>query len=76
MNDLFGNIGIDDPETFYKHVNRVDSGFIQTEADELHYKHHVILRFDLKKSLISQELDVNDVENACTNDSNLTLVKK
>ncbi len=30
MRDLFGDFGIDDPETFYKCVNQVGSGFIRT----------------------------------------------
>ena len=62
MRELFGDFGIEDPETFYKCVNRVDSGFIRTEADELQYNLHVMLRFDLEKSLISGDLSVNDIE--------------
>ena len=64
MRDLFGDFGIEDPETFYKCVNRVDTGFIRTEADELQYNLHVMLRFDLEKSLISGDLLVNDIEGA------------
>ena len=64
MRDLFGDFGIDDPETFYKCVNQVDSGFIRTEADELQYNLHVMLRFDLERLLISGDLSVNDIENA------------
>lgn len=64
MRDLFGNFGIEDPETFYKCVNRVDSGYIRTESDELQYNLHVMLRFDLERSLISGDLDVRDVEGA------------
>ena len=64
MRDLFGNFGIEDPETFYKCVNRVDSGYIRTEADELQYNLHVMLRFDLERLLISGDLDVSDVEGA------------
>ena len=64
MRDLFGDFGINDPETFYKVVNRVDSGFIRTEADELQYNLHVMLRFDLERLLISRDLSVNDIENA------------
>jgi len=62
MRELFGDFGVEDPETFYKCVNRVDSGFIRTEADELQYNLHVMLRFDLEKSLISGDLSVNDIE--------------
>ncbi len=64
MRDLFGNFGIEDPETFYKCVNRVDSGYIRTEADELQYNLHVMLRFDLERLLISGDLDVSDIEGA------------
>ena len=64
MRDLFGDFGIDDPETFYKCVNQVNSGFIRTEADELQYNLHVMLRFDLERLLISGDLSVNDIENA------------
>jgi carboxypeptidase Taq len=64
MTDLFGYFGIEDPETFYKCVNRVDSGFIRTEADELQYNLHVMLRFELETLLISGDLNVNDVEGA------------
>ena len=64
MRDLFGDFGIDDPEMFYKCVNRVDAGFIRTEADELQYNLHVMLRFDLEKSLISGDLIVNEIEDA------------
>ncbi len=64
MRDLFGNFGIEDPETFYKCVNRVDSGYIRTEADELQYNLHVLLRFDLERLLIAGDLSVSDVEDA------------
>ena len=64
MTDLFGDFGIEDPETFYKCVNQVNSGYIRTEADELQYNLHVMLRFDLEKFLISGDLTVNDLEGA------------
>ena len=62
MRDLFGNFGIEDPETFYQYVNRVDTGFIRTEADEIQYNLHVMLRFDLEILLISGDLNVGDLE--------------
>jgi carboxypeptidase Taq len=64
MRKLFGNFGIEDPETLYKCVNRVDSGHIRTEADELQYNLHVMLRFDLERLLIAGDLNVSDVEGA------------
>ena len=44
--------------------SRVGSGYIRTEADELQYNLHVMLRFDLEKLLISGDLNVSDVEGA------------
>lgn len=60
----FGDFGIADPEAFYGTVNRVQSGFIRTEADEVHYNLHVMLRFDLERALISGDLAVGDLEAA------------
>ena len=64
MRDLFGDFGVGDPEAFYQCVNRVNSGFIRTEADELQYNLHVMLRFDLEKLIISGNLSVYDIESA------------
>ncbi|MEM9434046.1 MAG: carboxypeptidase M32 [Pseudomonadota bacterium] len=64
MRDAFGDFGIADEETFYKVVNRVGSGFIRTEADEVHYNLHVMLRFDLERQLIAGQLQVTDLEDA------------
>ena len=64
MKDFFCDFAVEDPEIFYKCVNRVDSSYIRTEADELQYNLHVMLRFDLEKLLISGDLDVNDIEGA------------
>ncbi|MEM6887311.1 MAG: carboxypeptidase M32 [Pseudomonadota bacterium] len=64
MRDAFGNFGIDDADTFYACVNRVSDGFIRTEADELQYNLHVLMRFDLERALIAGDLDVRDLETA------------
>ncbi len=64
MRDTFGDFGIADEETFYATVNRVHDGFIRTEADEVQYNLHVLLRFDLERALISGDLAVNDLEAA------------
>ncbi|MEM9637215.1 MAG: carboxypeptidase M32, partial [Pseudomonadota bacterium] len=58
MRDAFGDFGIADEDTFYACVNRVSDGFIRTEADELQYNLHVLLRFDLERALISGDLGV------------------
>lgn len=64
MKDAFGDFGVADAETFYKIVNRVSDGFIRTEADELQYNLHVLMRFDLERALITHDLQVDDLEAA------------
>jgi carboxypeptidase Taq len=64
MRDTFGDFGIADEDAFYATVNRVNDGFIRTEADEVQYNLHVLLRFDLERALISGDLAVNDLEAA------------
>ncbi|MGJ5619248.1 carboxypeptidase M32 [Sulfitobacter sp. MF3-043] len=64
MKDAFGDFGVADTETFYRIVNRVSDGFIRTEADELQYNLHVLMRFDLERALITHDLQVDDLEAA------------
>ncbi len=64
MRDAFGDFGIADAEAFYATVNRVQHGFIRTEADEVQYNLHVLLRFDLERALIAGDLAVADLEEA------------
>ncbi|EAQ03536.1 thermostable carboxypeptidase [Pseudooceanicola batsensis HTCC2597] len=64
MRDSFGDIGIDDADTFYAVVNRVQRDFIRTESDELQYNLHIMLRFDLERALISGDLAAADLEGA------------
>ncbi len=59
MRDEFGDFGIGDPDDFYAAINRCNSGFIRTEADEVHYNLHVLLRFDLERDLIAGRLEVH-----------------
>jgi carboxypeptidase Taq len=64
MRDVFGDFGIGDEETFYRAVNRVHDGYIRTEADEVQYNLHVLLRFDLEQALMRGDLQVGDLEAA------------
>ncbi|OZB18312.1 MAG: carboxypeptidase M32 [Rhodobacterales bacterium 34-62-10] len=64
MRDAFGDFGIADEDGFYAAVNRLQNGFIRTEADEVQYNLHVMLRFDLELALISGDLAVGDLEAA------------
>ena len=64
MRAVFGDFGIEGEEAFYRAVNRVSQGYIRTEADELQYNLHIMLRFDLERDLISGALEVADLEAA------------
>jgi carboxypeptidase Taq len=64
MRDAFGDFGIADEAAFYGCVNRVENGFIRTEADEVQYNLHVLLRFDLERALVSRDIEVDDLEAA------------
>ena len=64
MTAHFGDMGISNSYEFYKSVNRVNRGFIRTEADEVQYNLHILLRFDLERAMISGDLQVKDLEAA------------
>lgn len=49
-------------DMLYRIINRVETGFIRTEADEVHYNLHVLLRFELEEDLIAGNLSVDDLE--------------
>lgn len=46
---------------FYMHVNVVARTLIRTEADELTYPLHIIVRYELEKQLISGQIKVKDL---------------
>lgn len=64
MRDAFGDFGIADEDAFYRAVNRVHNGYIRTEADEIQYNLHIMLRFDLERALMTGDLAVGDLEAA------------
>ncbi|MEM8578369.1 MAG: carboxypeptidase M32 [Pseudomonadota bacterium] len=64
MTEAFGDLGLDGPDAFYAAVNDVRRGYIRTEADELQYNLHIMLRFDLERALMAGDLGVDDLEAA------------
>lgn len=64
MTEAFGDLQLDGAEGFYAAVNRLHNGFIRTEADEVQYNLHIMLRFDLEQALIAGDLEVADLEEA------------
>ena len=57
----FANLENLDFETFYKCVNKVEPSLIRTEADELTYSLHVIIRYEIEKAIFNGEVDTNDL---------------
>ena len=51
-------------ENLTRLATRVERGFIRVDADEATYPCHVVLRFELEKSLISGELTVEQLPDA------------
>ena len=50
-----------DAEMFYKAVNKVQPSLIRTEADELTYALHIMVRYEIEKQLIGGTLAIRDV---------------
>ena len=64
MRDEFGDLGVPNADAFYATVNRLHRGYIRTEADEVQYNLHIMLRFELERALIAGDLQVRDLEAA------------
>ena len=50
-----------DRETYVAAINKVTPGLIRIEADELSYSLHVLIRYELEKQLIEEELAVEEL---------------
>jgi len=53
-----------DVETFHRAINKVVPSLIRTDADEVTYNLHVMLRFDLELALLEGTLEVADLPEA------------
>lgn len=51
-------------DTFYRAVNKVERSLIRTEADEVTYNLHIMLRFDLELKMLEDDLRVKDLPEA------------
>lgn len=49
------------PEMFYAAVNEARPSLIRTEADELTYAHHVMIRYELERLMMSGQVKVNEL---------------
>ena len=51
-------------ETFYRAINKVERTLIRTDADEVTYNLHIMIRFDLEQALLEGKLAVRDLRDA------------
>jgi carboxypeptidase Taq len=51
-------------ETFYRAINKVERSLIRTDADEVTYNLHVMIRFDLELEMLEGRLAVRDLPEA------------
>jgi len=51
-------------DQFYRGVNKVESSLIRTDADEVTYNLHVMLRFDLELEMLEGKLAIRDLPTA------------
>jgi carboxypeptidase Taq len=51
-------------DTFYRAINKVQRSLIRTDADEVTYNLHIMLRFDFELDLLDGKLAVRDLAEA------------
>jgi carboxypeptidase Taq len=51
-------------DTFYEAINKVERSLIRTDADEVTYNLHVMLRFDFELQLLEGSLSIRDLPEA------------
>jgi carboxypeptidase Taq len=49
-------------EQFYKGINKIHPSLIRTEADELTYHFHVMIRYEIEKMLIEGSIKTKDIQ--------------
>ncbi|MFR4439617.1 MAG: carboxypeptidase M32 [Hungatella sp.] len=61
LQELFPQFGEISLETFIQAVNKVQPSLIRTQADELTYSIHVMIRYEIEKMLIEGDLEVEQL---------------
>ncbi len=56
--EVFGNV---DLMVFYRAINKVEPGLIRTNADEISYHLHVLIRFEIEVALMEDKVKVKDL---------------
>jgi carboxypeptidase Taq len=58
FSEQFGSVALDD---FHRAINAVEPSLIRTEADELTYNLHIMIRYEIEKALMAGEIQVKDL---------------
>lgn len=64
---LNDNFEVHSSEDFYRFMTMVSPSPIRVDADEITYHLHIIIRYELEKQLLSNELSVKDLPEAWNN---------
>lgn len=56
FNDELKDVDLD---TFYKGINNVEESYIRVEADELTYPLHILLRYEMERSIFNDGVDLD-----------------
>ncbi|MEE8408373.1 MAG: carboxypeptidase M32 [Myxococcota bacterium] len=64
LRDTFSTLAVDDADALYLALNSVAPGHIRTEADEITYNLHIIMRFEIERALLEKNIEVDDLEEA------------
>lgn len=65
LQEIFPNqLGATPLDEFYRAINKVERSLIRTDADEVTYNLHVMLRFDFELALLEGRLAVRDLPEA------------
>jgi carboxypeptidase Taq len=54
----FADVSLED---FYRGINTVEPSLIRTEADELTYSLHIIIRYEMEKAIFNGDVSVDDL---------------
>jgi carboxypeptidase Taq len=64
LQQVFPQLNDTSMETFYRAINRVQPSLIRTDADEVTYNLHVMLRFDFEMAMLEGTLPIQDLPDA------------
>ncbi|MFW5972326.1 MAG: carboxypeptidase M32, partial [Bacillota bacterium] len=56
--EIFNELSV---EEFYKTINKVEPSLIRIESDELTYNLHIMIRYEIEKALINEEISVAEL---------------